>query len=68
MVANIVEGPDSLSNRIVRALNVGADRDTIHEMLVVEDKVATEEEFFLAFATAEIRFADLEAAASTKRY
>lgn len=67
MVGNIIDGPNSLSNRIVRALNVGADRETLHDMIVVEDKAATEEEFFLAFATAEIRFADLEAAAPTRR-
>jgi hypothetical protein len=63
MVGNIIDGPNSLSNRIVRALNVGADRDTLHEILVVEEKVATEEEFFLAFVTAEIRFGDLEKSA-----
>jgi hypothetical protein len=64
---HLIDGPNSISSRIVSALGVGADRDTIHDILVTEEQLCTEEDFFLAFKVAEIRFADLEAAASTRR-
>lgn len=44
---------DILVGRIRKGLNVGADRESIHNAIVGEGK-ATEEEFFLAFTFAQL--------------
>lgn len=55
-----------LSFRLLRGLNVGADRDTLHDLVVTQDGVS-EEEFRLAFAAAELRKRWLEEAPPSTR-
>jgi hypothetical protein len=64
-MVNIIDGSNSLSSRIVKALNVGASREMLHEIVVDQDGVS-EEDFFLAFAAAEMLLADLEGAATVR--
>ena len=55
-----------LSFRLLRGLNVGADVDTLHDLVVTQDGVS-EEDFRLAFAAAQLRKRWLEEGPPTTR-
>ncbi len=44
---------DKLIERIRRGLSVGADRDSLHAAIVIQDGIS-EDDFFLAFQAANI--------------
>lgn len=66
-MANIFDDPDSLTHRIIRGLNVGADVESLHDQIVTLEGKTSEEDFHLAFVAAQLMYSFREAQPPTGR-